>query len=57
VLSEVLRNIDLMTSVGAFAHNPQAMAALANMRRRKHGSVGLHGIYIPADPVVVPVDS
>ena len=52
VLSEVLRNIDLLTSVGAFAHNPQAMAALANVRRRKHGSVGLYGFYIPPDPVV-----
>jgi len=54
VLSEVLRNIDLLTSVGAFAHNPQAMAARANMHRRKHGSV-VYGFYLPPDPVVVPV--
>ena len=55
VLSEVLRNIDLLTSVGTFAHKPHATAALANMRRRKHGSVGLYGFSIPRDPVVVPV--
>ena len=55
VLSEVLRNVDLLTSVGAFAHDPQAMAALANVRRRKQGSVGFHGVYVPPDPVVVPV--
>jgi hypothetical protein len=55
VLSEVLRDIDLLTSVGAFAHEPQSVAALANMRRRKQGSIGLYGIYVPPDPVVVPV--
>ena len=55
VLSEVLRDIDLLTSVGAFAHDPQSVAALANARRRKRGFIGLHGIYTPPDPVVVPV--
>jgi hypothetical protein len=55
VLSEVLRDVDLLTSVGAFAHDPQSVAALANQRRRKQGSIGFYGLHTPPDPVVVPV--
>jgi hypothetical protein len=40
VLSEIWRDIGLLTSVGTFARNPRAMAVLANLRRRRHSSGG-----------------
>lgn len=55
VLSEVLRGVDLLTSVGAFALDPTAMAAeMADARRRLLGFVGDCGVRFPPDPALLP---
>lgn len=55
VLSEVLRSVDLLTSVGAFALDPTAMAAeMADARRRFLGFVRDCGVRFPPDPVLLP---
>ena len=55
LLSEVIRAVDLLISVGAIAHDPQALTDLENSRRRTEGSVGYAGIYFPPDPIAVVV--